>query len=96
MWMAISQGKRLTELEIPHAIEQRNTHTQKFSFQMTVIGNGEGTLSRMSSQLSLPTVPEDQQASLPHSFPDASLASTPPTPQHDTGTLTHNSCPSYR
>ncbi|XP_071552185.1 bridge-like lipid transfer protein family member 1 isoform X2 [Panulirus ornatus] len=58
--------------------------------QMTVIGNGEGTLSRVSSQLSLPTVPEDQQQPQPHDD-RSSKTSTPPTPHHDTGVLTINS-----
>ncbi|XP_069959318.1 bridge-like lipid transfer protein family member 1 isoform X14 [Cherax quadricarinatus] len=59
--------------------------------QMTIVGNGEGTLSRVSSQLSLPTVPEDQQQ--PQSLTDchSSETSTPPTPHHDSAMLTINS-----
>lgn len=63
---------------------------------MTVIGNGEGTLSRVSSQLSLPTVPEDQQQPQPQNDHWSSKTSTPPTPQHDTGMLTINSNGNYR
>ncbi|XP_042203884.1 transmembrane protein KIAA1109 homolog isoform X4 [Homarus americanus] len=57
--------------------------------KMTVVGNGEGTLSRVSSQLSLPTVPEDQLQSNNDRY--SSETSTPPTPHHDSGTLTINS-----
>ncbi|XP_069163725.1 bridge-like lipid transfer protein family member 1 isoform X18 [Procambarus clarkii] len=63
--------------------------------KMTVIGNGEGTLSRVSSQLSLPTVPEDQLQPHSHSDSHSSQTSTPPTPQHDTGMLTINSSGHY-
>lgn len=69
------------------------------SLQMTVIGSGDGTLSRMSSQQSLPVVPEDFQhpSSLPHSSGQASSeTSTPPTPHHDAAALTLSSNSYYR
>ncbi|XP_050686161.1 transmembrane protein KIAA1109 homolog isoform X6 [Eriocheir sinensis] len=62
--------------------------------KMTVVGSGDGSLSRMSSQQSLPVVPEDlqQPSSLPHSLDHhSSETSTPPTPHHDPAALTLSS-----
>lgn len=62
---------------------------------MTVIGSADGTLSRMSSQQSLPVVPEDlHPSSQPHSL--ESETSTPPTPHHDPAGLTLSSNSYYR
>lgn len=56
---------------------------------MTVIGNGEGTLSRVSSQLSLQPVLEDQHSQMRTDL--SSETSTPPTPHHDPSKLTISS-----
>lgn len=57
--------------------------------QMTVVGNGEGTLSRVSSQLSLQPVLEDQHSQIRTDH--SSETSTPPTPHHDPSKLTISS-----
>ncbi|KAK7076624.1 hypothetical protein SK128_017338 [Halocaridina rubra] len=54
---------------------------RRYSEQMTIIGNGDGSLSRVSSQQSLPAVPEDQQQATPcneYNGNDAFSSSPPP------------------
>ncbi|XP_066952324.1 dentin sialophosphoprotein-like [Macrobrachium rosenbergii] len=47
--------------------------------QMTIVGNGDGSLSRVSSQQSLPVVPEDQQQMTPCNefIPSEAFSSSP-------------------